>query len=93
MEPSLPLLPFRPRTLHMDSSCVYWLRPPCPPQVLQSVVPFLNDAEKRDLMEQYLARTFCASFRRWAAEVRAASGGMCCIYAGFTLAWEKQCDV
>jgi len=40
--------------------------------VLRSVVPFLNEAQKRDLMEQYLARTFCASLRRWAAEVCAS---------------------
>ena len=37
--------------------------------VLQSVIPFLNEKEKKELTESYLAKTFCAAFRRWCAQV------------------------
>ena len=43
--------------------------------VLQSVIPFLTEKERKELMETYLARTFCASFRRWCAQVRGVITG------------------
>jgi hypothetical protein len=38
--------------------------------VLQSVIPFLTEKERKELTESYLARTFCAAFRKWIAQVR-----------------------